>query len=61
MGLIGWSLQRLVIMLSLASTASATALTAMLGANERSCYYADVDGAGEKVGTSWQECYTALL
>ncbi|WVQ77726.1 hypothetical protein IAR50_007416 [Cryptococcus sp. DSM 104548] len=29
---------------------SATALTAMLGANERSCYYADVDGLGEKVG-----------
>jgi hypothetical protein len=28
----------------------ATALTAMLGANEKSCYYADVDGVGEKVG-----------
>ncbi|KIR27634.1 hypothetical protein I309_03557 [Cryptococcus deuterogattii LA55] len=29
---------------------SATALTAMLAANDRSCYYADVDGLGEKVG-----------
>jgi hypothetical protein len=29
----------------------ATALTSMLGANEKSCYYADVDGVGEKVGT----------
>ena len=27
-----------------------TALTAMIGSGERSCYYADVDGAGEKVG-----------
>ncbi|WWD04561.1 hypothetical protein V865_002631 [Kwoniella europaea PYCC6329] len=33
-----------------AAQVSATALTAMLGANERSCYYADVDGVGEKVG-----------
>nr|XP_018260324.1 uncharacterized protein I303_07242 [Kwoniella dejecticola CBS 10117]OBR82482.1 hypothetical protein I303_07242 [Kwoniella dejecticola CBS 10117] len=33
-----------------AAHVSATALTAMLGANERSCYYADVDGVGEKVG-----------
>jgi hypothetical protein len=30
----------------------ATALTAMLNANERSCYYADVDGVGEKIGKS---------
>jgi hypothetical protein len=28
----------------------ATALTAMLAGNEKSCYYADVDGVGEKVG-----------
>lgn len=27
-----------------------TALTAILNAHERSCYYADVDGAGEKIG-----------
>ncbi|WVF68490.1 hypothetical protein IAT40_003257 [Kwoniella sp. CBS 6097] len=33
-----------------AAHVGATALTAMLGANERSCYYADVDGVGEKVG-----------
>ncbi|OCF73234.1 hypothetical protein I204_06465 [Kwoniella mangroviensis CBS 8886] len=33
-----------------AAQVSATALTAMLGANERSCYYADVDGVGEKLG-----------
>ncbi len=30
----------------------ATALTSMLAGNERSCYYADVDGLGEKVGES---------
>jgi len=29
-----------------------TALTAILNAHERSCYYADVDGVGEKIGTS---------
>jgi len=28
-----------------------TALTAILNAHERSCYYADVDGVGEKIGT----------
>ncbi len=40
-----------VTALLLASTrAGATALTSMLAANERSCYYADVDGVGEKVG-----------
>jgi hypothetical protein len=27
-----------------------TALTAILNAHERSCYYADVDGVGEKIG-----------
>lgn len=30
----------------------ATALTAILNAHERSCYYADVDGVGEKIGAS---------
>jgi hypothetical protein len=30
--------------------ALSTALTAILNAHERSCYYADVDGIGEKVG-----------
>jgi hypothetical protein len=29
-----------------------TALTAILNAHERSCYYADVDGVGEKIGVS---------
>jgi hypothetical protein len=29
-----------------------TALTAILNAHERSCYYADVDGVGEKIGMS---------
>jgi hypothetical protein len=29
-----------------------TALTAILNAHERSCYYADVDGVGEKIGPS---------
>lgn len=39
-----------------AGYARATALTAILTGNERSCYYADVDGVGEKVG----ECRSAL-
>lgn len=34
----------------------ATALTAILAGNERSCYYADVDGVGEKVGASSSPC-----
>lgn len=40
----------IVICLLGAVHVSATALTAMLAANDRSCYYADVDGLGEKVG-----------
>lgn len=36
--------------LLLAGICQATALTALINANERNCYYADVDGAGEKVG-----------
>lgn len=36
--------------LLLAGLCQATALTALINANERNCYYADVDGAGEKVG-----------
>ncbi|ODN98100.1 hypothetical protein I350_07742 [Cryptococcus amylolentus CBS 6273] len=46
------TLAALSILLLAACSVSATALTAMLGANERSCYYADVDGLGEKVGKS---------
>lgn len=30
--------------------ANATALTTVLGSNAKSCYYADVDGVGEKIG-----------
>lgn len=36
--------------LVLAACASATALTTLLNANDRACYYADVDGVGEKIG-----------
>ncbi|KAL1406432.1 hypothetical protein Q8F55_008131 [Vanrija albida] len=36
--------------LLLAACASATALTTLLNANDRACYYADVDGVGEKIG-----------
>ncbi|WVQ96027.1 hypothetical protein IAU59_003127 [Kwoniella sp. CBS 9459] len=43
-------LSTLVVGVLGAAHVGATALTAMLGANERSCYYADVDGVGEKVG-----------
>ncbi len=41
----------LTIAVLAASSVGATALTATIGASERSCYYADVDGVGEKVGT----------
>ena len=40
-----WSLSFLLLPL-----AHATALTAILGSSEKSCYYADVDGVGEKIG-----------
>lgn len=33
-----------------AASARATALTTLLLAGEKSCYYADVDGVGEKIG-----------
>ena len=33
-------------------TVKATALTTALAANERLCFYADVDKAGEKIGVS---------
>lgn len=34
------------------SGAAATALTSVLAANEKSCYFVDVDGALEKIGWS---------
>ncbi|RSH86555.1 uncharacterized protein EHS24_004824 [Apiotrichum porosum] len=34
----------------LAAVARATALTSLLLANQRACFYADVDGIGEKIG-----------
>ncbi|WVQ79222.1 hypothetical protein IAT38_001318 [Cryptococcus sp. DSM 104549] len=43
-------LSALSITLLAALHVNATALTSTLGANERTCYYADVDGVGEKVG-----------
>lgn len=46
--------------LFLAGQAGATALTALLPANQRSCYYADVDGAGEKVG-EWSRTQLKVL
>jgi len=36
--------------LSLCRTAASTALTTAISANERLCFYADVDKAGEKIG-----------
>ena len=36
--------------LQLAHRSNATALTTAIGANERICFYADVDKAGEKLG-----------
>jgi len=37
---------------SLALSANAAALTTALAANERLCFYADVDKLGEKLGVS---------
>ena len=36
--------------LQLAERSHAAALTTAIGANERVCFYADVDKAGEKIG-----------
>jgi len=41
-----------ITFLSVASYADASALTTTIGANERLCFYADVDTAGEKIGVS---------
>ncbi|PCH34725.1 hypothetical protein WOLCODRAFT_139542 [Wolfiporia cocos MD-104 SS10] len=40
----------LLVALQLACTVRASALTTAIGANERLCFYADVDKAGEKIG-----------
>lgn len=40
----------LLCALQLALHAHAAALTTAIGANERLCFYADVDKAGEKIG-----------
>ncbi len=40
----------ILTLLSLATTAYSTALTTILTANERLCFYADVDKSGEKIG-----------
>ena len=37
-------------LLQFIGTAHASALTTAIGANERLCFYADVDKAGEKIG-----------
>ena len=39
-----------LVALVAAHSAAATALTQILQANSRSCFYADVDGVGEKIG-----------
>ncbi|KAF7986796.1 hypothetical protein HWV62_20418 [Athelia sp. TMB] len=40
----------LIILFSTCRTVNATALTTAISANERLCFYADVDKAGEKIG-----------
>lgn len=42
----------LLTFLQLAGTTRASALTTAIGANERLCFFADVDKAGEKIGVS---------
>ena len=41
----------------LLSGAHASALTTSIAANERLCFYADVDKAGEKIGVRVQSCF----
>lgn len=41
---------RLFGFLAFIALVHATALTAILAGGEKSCYYADVDGVGEKIG-----------
>lgn len=40
----------LALPLAFAATSWASALTTSIAANERQCYYVDVDKAGEKIG-----------
>jgi len=40
----------LLALLGLATTVYSTSLTTLLTPNERLCFYADVDKAGEKIG-----------
>jgi hypothetical protein len=40
----------ILTLLGLATTAYSTALTTILTPNERLCFYADIDKAGEKIG-----------
>ena len=42
----------LLLLFSSCPTATSTALTTAISANERLCFYADVDKAGEKIGVS---------
>lgn len=45
-------LSALLYLLHLSICARASALTTAIAANERLCFYADVDKAGEKIGVS---------
>jgi hypothetical protein len=42
----------LLLLSSYVRHVKASALTTAIGANERLCFYADVDKAGEKIGVS---------
>lgn len=44
----------LPLFLRLFATVNASALTTAIAPNERLCFYADVDKAGEKIGASQQ-------
>ena len=48
-------------LLQFIGTAHASALTTAIGANERLCFYADVDKAGEKIGVRDLLCLCELL
>lgn len=50
MAILYFLLSCLSLLLLFTSSAHATALTTAIGPNERLCFFADVDKAGEKIG-----------
>ena len=50
----------LSLILLFTSSAHATALTTAIGPNERLCFFADVDKAGEKIGVRYYRYHVPI-